>query len=572
MTHILGTHTVKYGFEYRLMHFASLGRANASGTFSFNRGFTSLSPDTTDPGSGNAIASFLMGYMSGATATLNATPYSSWKYPVLYVQEDWRATRKLTLNIGVRWDYESPVVERYDRQLRGFDFTSPIPVKIPGYDIRGGLLFAGVGGQPRGAFKKDLDNIQPRFGFAYRPSAKPLVIRGGIGRSYLPTTDIGANQGFAQTTSAEVSSVEGRSIRLLNNPFPSGLVQPPGKSNGLMTQAGDTISFNDPGRSIPYVWQYSAGFQYEMFRGTLIEATFSGSQTHALPAGKNINVLSTDQLALGTAYLNTGFANPFYGVLPPASARGSVTTVQRRVLMLPYPQFGNITMNSISAGKTWYNGMTVKIERRYRKGFSMLATYSWSKNMEAVTFLNAQDTERSRELVSFDIPHRFAVSGILELPFGPKRRYFNHGLVGGVVGGWQMSWTGSAQSGTPISLPDYYINGDPRLPSDQQTLSHWFNTSSSIWGIRPPDTLRTAKLRSPNIRRNSAPQFNTSVIRNFRITERQKIQVKASAFNLANTPVFGNPNTTPTSPLFGVVPITQINLPRAVELGFRYSF
>jgi len=573
VTHILGSHTLKYGFEYRLMHYAGFLRGNASGTFGFTRAFTSLSPDTIDPNSGNAIASFLLGYMNSASATLNATPYSSWKYPVVYIQEDWRATRKLTLNIGIRWDYESPVVERYDRQNRGFDYSTPWPVKAQGgLTVRGGLLFPGINGVPRGAFNKDLDNIQPRFGFAYRPFSRALVFRGGIGRSYLPTIDLGGNTGFSQTTNAEVSSVDGKSIRVLNNPFPSGLLQAPGKGNGLMTQAGDNISFNDPGRSIPFVWQYSFGFQYEFRPGNLVEINYSGSQTHALAVSRSLNVLTSDQLALGTLYLNTGVTNPYYGILPPASPRGSVTSVQRRVMLLPYPQFNSITENNVSIGRNWYSAMQVKFERRFRKGFSMLATYSFSKNMEATTYLNPQDAQMSRELVAYDIPHRLVLSGILELPFGPKKQFLNRGFTGKIVGGWQLSWTGTAQSGTPIGLPDYYINGDPRLPSDQQTLNRWFNTTSSLWTIRPPDTLRTAKLRSPNIRRNTAPQFNSTLTRSFNITERQRVQFKLTAFNLANTPIFGNPNTTPTSPLFGVVPITQINLPRALELGFRYSF
>jgi hypothetical protein len=573
MTHILGHHTLKYGFEYRLMHYASFGRANASGTFGFTRAFTSLTPDTTDPNSGNAIASFLLGYMNSASATLNATPYLSWKYPVAYVQEDWQVSRRLTLNIGLRWDYESPVTERYNRQNRGFDFTSPSPIPVKGLAVRGGLLFPGVDGQPRGAFRQDWDNFQPRFGFAYKAlRTKPFVIRGGIGRSYLPTVDFGGSTGFSQTTNAEVSSVEGYSIRQLSNPFPSGLQPAPGASRGLATQAGDNIAFNDPGRSIPYVWQYSAGFQYEITPGTLIEATYSGSQTRALQVSKNINALTADQLAQGTLYLNAGSPNPFYGVLPASTPRGSVTSVQRRVLMLPYPQFGNITMNTISVGSSWYNALQLKLERRFRHGLSALVTYTNSKNMEMLAFLNPQDAHLSRELASYDIPQRLVLSGIWAPPVGRGRTWLTSGIAGRVLGGWQMSWSGTSQSGPPVPLPDYYIYGNPQLTADQQTLNRWFDTSKDMWVLRPPDTLRTAKLRSPNIRRNSAPQFNTSLLRTFKLGERQNMQVRASAFNLANTPIFGNPNTTPTSPLFGVVPITQVNLPRAIELGFRYFF
>jgi hypothetical protein len=563
MNHSLGRHTLKYGFELRLMHQANFGRGNASGTFGFTRATTSLTPDTTDPNSGNAIASFLLGYLNSASATLNATPYLSWRYPVGYLQEDWQVTRRLTINLGMRWDYESPPVERYDRQNRGFDFVSPSPIQAKGFGVHGGLLFPGVGGLPRGAFRRDWDNFQPRFGFAYKPSAaKPLVVRGGIGRSFLPTVDFGGGVGFSQTTNAETTSVEGRSIRLLSNPFPSGLTQPPGAANGLATQAGDTITFYDPTRTVPWAWQYSIGFQYELTRGLLLEATYAGSRSSALQIGKNINVLTPDQLALGTTYLNASMPNPFYGVLPATTPRGSVANVQRRVLLLPYPQFVNINMNAMSHGVSWYNSLQLKLEKRFRDGFSALVAYTNSKTMQLTEYLNPQDAVPSRELAAYDVPQRLVVSGIWDLPFGRSR----------LAGGWQLSLIGTAQSGTPMALPDYYLNGDPRLPPDQQTLAKWFDTAPQLWTQRPPDTLRTTKFRSPNLRRNTAPQVNATLSRTFRITERQRFQLKVSAFNLANTPIFGAPNTNPASPLFGQVPITQINLPRALELGFRYAF
>lgn len=572
LNQMLGLHTLKYGFEYRVMHYASLGRANASGKFDFSRGFTTITPDVNDPNSGNAMASFLLGYMGGASAAINATPYVAWRFPVLYIQDDWRITRRLTLNIGLRWDYETPPVERYNRQNRGFDYNSPSPIQVPGMEVRGGLLFAGVNGLPRGAFRADRDNIQPRFGFAYRlPGSKGLVLRGGAGKAYLPTVETGGSTGFSQTTNAEVSSVEGRSIRLLSNPFPNGLLAPPGASQGLATQVGDNIAFSDTGRAVPWVWQYSLGLQYEVVRGTLLEATYSGSQTRALLVGKNINVLTAEQLALGTLYLNAGFPNPFNGVLPSSSARGSVANVQRRVLMLPYPQFGNtITRNGMSIGRSWYNAVQLKLERRLRNGLFLLVAYNNSKTMEQRAFLNPQDAEMSRELASYDIPQRLSISGIWDMPFGKRKKWLTQGLPAAVAGGWRLSWTGTQQSGPPIALPNWDHNGDPRLASGEQSLNRWFDTS--IWTQRPPDTLRITKLRSPNIRRHSAPQFNATLTRSFRIYEKHQLQFRASAFNLCNTPVFGAPNTTPTSPLFGVVPITQVNLARAVELGLRWSF
>lgn len=572
LTRVAGSHSLKFGVEYRLMHYASLNRGNASGTFDFTRSWTRSNPQVADPEGGNAIASLLLGYMNAASATLNATPYLTWRYPVLYFQDDWQVNRRLTLNFGLRWDYESPPVERYNAQNRGFDFTARSPYQVPGLDLRGGLLFAGVGGQPRGAFDSDFNNWQPRFGLAYKLlGAKPLVFRAGFGRYFLPTTEFGGTTGFAQTTSAQTSTPDFLPFQVLSNPFPNGLIRPPAAGNGLKTQAGDSVSFNDPRRSIPNVWQYSAGFQYELLPGLLVEAGYAGSQTKEIQVGKGQSYLTTDQLALGTPYLNTTVPNPFFGVLPASTSRGAQPTIQRRNLITQYPHFTGVTMNNQSLGESWYHSLQLKLEQRFKHGLSYLVSYTASKTMETTQFRNSQDSELSRELVSFDVPRRLVVSGIYEFPIGPGKRWARSGLASRLAGGWQIDWTGVIQSGTPMSYPDYYVYGNPKLSSGQ-SLNRWFDTSPSIWVQRPPDTLRTTPFRSPNIRRYARPQYDATLIRDFRLTERHKLQFKVSAFNLTNTPIFGFPNTTPTSPLFGVVPITQINLPRSVELGFRFVF
>jgi hypothetical protein len=236
-----------------------------------------------------------------------------------------------------------------------------------------------------------------------------------------------------------------------------------------------------------------------------------------------------------------------------------------------YPHFSGLSQNNTSLGDMWYNALQVKLEQRFKHGLNVLVSYTASKTMEAVSYLNPQDSALARELVSFDVPQRLVISGLYEWPIGPQKKWVNRGVASHIIGGWQFNWTLLAQSGTPISYPDYYLRGNPKLEGGQ-TLDHWFDTSKDIWVQRPPDTLRVTPLRSPNIRIHSAPQLDVALIRDFRITEGHKLQFKASAYNVTNTPLFGAPNTTPTSPLFGVVPISQINLPRVVELGFRYSF
>lgn len=231
-----------------------------------------------------------------------------------------------------------------------------------------------------------------------------------------------------------------------------------------------------------------------------------------------------------------------------------------------------MTEGAQSLGRSWYNSFQFKAEKRMSYGLSVLLSYTFSKTIEQLAFLNPQDRQLSREIGTYDVPQRLVISGIYEFPVGPHRKWLNHGLASHIIGGWSANWNMIAQSAIPIGFPSgYYIYGDPKLSSGQN-LNHWFNTSSSIWVLQPPDTLRTSKLRSPTIRQNSRPQYDMTVIRNFRIKEGKEFQFKVSAFNVTNTPIFGAPNTSPTSSLFGVVPVTQINLPRDIELGFRYRF
>jgi hypothetical protein len=569
---IVGKHSIKSGGEYRVMQFSNTGLANVSGTYSFARSTTSSNPQVTDPNAGNAIASFLLGVMSSGSVSLNATPFLSWRYPALFFQDDWQVSSRLTLSLGLRWDLDGTPVERYDRQNRGFDFTAKSPVQAPGLDLHGGLLFAGLNGQPRQAFTIDKNNWQPRFGAAYKfLNTKPLVFRGGVGRYFLPTTEYGGTLGYSQTTNVQATTDDFKPLRQISDPFPNGLIPPAGSSLGLATQAGEAVAFSDAGRHIPYVWQYSAGLQYEIHAGILLDASYSGSQTRRLQVTKELNALTVAQLAQGTAFLSASVTNPFFDGLPLNTTIGSQARTSRRRLIVPYPQFTNVTGNNISLGQSWYHSLQAKLHQRFKSGLSYLVSYTWSKTMETTNFLNPQDTELSRELAAFDTPHRLVASGLYEFPIGPGKRWLNHGIASHVIGGWQMSWSATFQSGNPIIQPDYYIYGDPKLTSGQ-TLSHWFDTSPAIWVQRPPDTLRTSKLMSSSIRRHTAPQLDLTLVRQFRITERQKFQFRASAFNATNTPLFDFPNTSPASPLFGVVPITQRNLPRSMELGFRYVF
>jgi len=471
------------------------------------------------------------------------------------------------------------VTERYNRQTRGFAFGTTSPIQVPGLNLTGGLLFAGVNGQPDTAFKPDYENWQPRFGVAYKlTDRRPIVFRGGIGRVFLPTSidasaEAGSSTPWGVTTTGTTSTAGFLPAATLINPFPSGLIAAPGSSQGLATLLGTSVTFNNVARHTPEMWQYSGGFEYEVTPGLLLEAGYSGSDTRWLPVSKSLDFTSLTNLALGQPYLNTAVTNPFYGVLPSTTSLGSQTTVGRSQLLLPYPQFSGVTMINNSFGYSWYNSLQFRVEHRLKHGLFVQAGYTLSKTLEAVSLLNAQDVNLLRQKTSFDRPQRFVTSVTYRLPVGPKSHFLNKGVVSHIVGGWDLSMTGVAQSGVPISLSNgsYMLTGSPAITTGQ-SYTHWFNTSSSIWVPLAAGSLRVIPGVSQNIRTPTSPQFNIGLAREFAIHENHKIQFRAFAYNATNTPLFNGPTTDPTSSTFGAITMTQINLPRAIDLNFRYSF
>ncbi|MEZ5404315.1 MAG: TonB-dependent receptor [Bryobacteraceae bacterium] len=576
---VIGAHTVKFGAEWRLLLNNQDRPTSSFARFDFDRRYTQRDPLRGDAASGNSFASLLLGVPFSGTSDRNASPAYRNNYWVVFFQDDWRVSRKLTLNLGLRWDYEAPLSERYNRQNGGFDTTSPSPFKAPGLDLRGGLLFTSDAN--RQPFQRDLNNLQPRVGVAYQISEK-TVFRGGYGITYLPTFDTGFNNGFSVVTDyvATVDNHISPSGRW-SNPFPDGYLTPVGSSQGLGTLVGRGFSFGAPSRTIPFVHQYSFGLQHELPWRVLVDASYVGSRTGDLQTAKGINEISAQQLALGATELNRQVANPFQGLLPGTPYNGA--TVPRRQLLRPFPQFASITQDRNSVGKVWYDSFQLRVEKRMSSGVHLLASYTLSKAIEAVGYLNAQDSFSSlaKVLTSVDAPQRLVLSGGWELPFFKGQR----NLKGQVFGGWSFTGIATLQSGQPISTPGgaYSSGVDPRI--DNPARARWFNPCSvNTAGVRqncatasdpvafiqqPPDTLRTLSTRFPNIRNRREPVMDFSVFKAFPITETVRLQFRAESFNITNTPWFGNPNTTLGSSAFGVVTPSQANDPRNVQLALR---
>jgi hypothetical protein len=652
LTKIAGRHTAKIGGEYRRFQVNQSGGSFnfGGGAFCFTNQFTARDPQNRNSG-GAAFADLLLGAPS-ATANFagcngnapvsqleNVSPTTfEWGYYAAYIQDDFKVTPRLTLNLGLRYDYEQPPVERFNRQNRGFavDQASPLAAAARAASaadcpscaaLTGGLLFAGVGGQPEGAFEPDRDNFQPRVGVAYQWNEK-TVVRGGYGLFYFPSAEYGGATGFSVITPFTGTLTGGGANQFipradaLSNPFPAGLVQPSGAALGLSTALGGAITFVNPERTIPYIHQYSLGIQRELPFRMRLDVSYVGSATRGIltgdaqgSGGRNINVNSAaqiEQFRTNPNFFNQTVANPFAGLIP-GNATLNAATIQRRLLLVPFPQFGSVTFIGENVGTLDYNSLQASLEKRLSRGLVGVVSYTFSKNIGALGFLNDQDAEPARAVVDFDSPHVLVVSGVYNLPFGRGQRFFGDAGKAAdlLLGGFEYSVIAQYRSGRPINLPgNADLIADPRgdqffsNPNVAGTTDSFFNNcvrqldgtssrpatnaagvrngstrvpcSNPAWALRnTTNTLRSTPLRLGDLREPSATTFDMALNKSFIFTETLRLQLRAELFNALNTPLFGSPDSgDATSQTFGVLNPNngQRNIPRQIQLGVKFIF
>ncbi|MBK7925964.1 MAG: TonB-dependent receptor [Bryobacterales bacterium] len=593
---IRGRHTIKAGLDFRLSRFTQQQPNYAASRLDFDRGFTRQNYLVQDALSGNGIASLLLGFPASGVIDNNVFPYYQTQYAAPWVQDDFKITRKLTLNLGLRWDLNIAPTERYNRANRDFfsDQVNPISSRVdqsrfPNFQVRGGIGFAGVNGLSRSPYNSDYRTLQPRIGGAYQIDSM-TVVRAGYGLFFTAPVSRGFSNGFSIQTPYVSSLDAGRTpANNVGNPFPQGVLQPPGASLGMETFLGQSPTFTDPDFRTPRVHQMSVGFQRQLPFGMTVGASFVGSRTRKAAVSKPYNELPVEALALGATVLNQSVPNPFQGLIN-AGGLGAAT-VPRQQLLRPFPQFAAFNMADRNDGSVWYNSLQVSVEKRYSHGMTFIIAYTLSKNIEAISYLNGQDSAPARTLTAWDRPHLLTIAPIYELPFGPGRRFLNsnHKVWSRLAGGWQTVITSTFTSGAPMSIPaNVYLLGDPRLESPtwnrlfktgvidvNGTVRNVLQGESPVFQVRPAFTLRTTPLRYGNLRNQWGTTFDYSLLKKVQINERVKAQFRVEAFNVFNTPIFSaNPDLTPTSVNFGRIfrDNGQSNSPRIVQLGFRLEF
>lgn len=613
MNQAVGSHSFKYGVEFRSYRETDKFFANnQTGQFDFGANWTRGPLDNSAIPSdlGFSFASFLMGLPTGGSISIPADYAEQSTTTGIFFHDDWRANSKLTLNLGLRYELEGALTERYNKSVRGFDFASSQPMEaavkanlarnpVQGVDpnlfaVRGGLTFAGVNGEPRGVYEVPKKNFMPRFGFAYKLNDK-TVARGGYGIffGFLGQRRGDVNQiGFSTSVPLNITLNNGLTfLETLNNPFETyrnGLPAAPGSSLGIQTFLGQGISFFNEEPLSPYNQRWEVSLQRELPAGFVVEAAYVGNRGTHIEITRNINALPNQFLSTATtrdnttnSFLTALVPNPFAGQMPasaPANFRSA--TIARQQLLRPYPQFGDVNTTT-NDGYSWYHALQTNVNKRFGQGYTLGLSYTWSKFMEAITYLNAADPLPTEVISDFDRTHRLTVNGIYEFPFGKGRQFLANLPTAAslIVSGWQLSGVYQYQSGAPINFGNIFFTGsfdDIDLSGGQRGTDRWFNTAAGFVtaaAAQPVSNVRTFPLRLSNVRTMAINNIDLSILKKTQILEGKHLEFRAEFINAFNHPLFPAPNTNVTQAAFGqIIASNQANYPRRIQLTVKFVF
>ena len=602
MTKTMGGHNIKAGAEFRhnFLDYAQPGYP--SGHFTFNAQTTSQDLNTGNSLQGNGFASMLLGWGNGSDFHIDPKAFSRAGYWGFFFQDDWKISRKLTLNLGLRYEFEDPRTEVLDRYSY-WDLNAKSPISVPGYNLKGVMKF--VGGDTRSPFDRDMNNFAPRLGFAYALNNKTSV-RAGAGIYYLLSrATVSGHTGAAFNTNANVPwSLDSGATRnaSLSDPYPQGILTPPGSALGDSTFLGLGVGTITRQNRNPEMYSWNVSVQREVGWESVLEVNYTASRgVHLYSPYTSLSPLPLQYWygpnAMTRSQLQAQVPNPFYGVITdPKAVNLNGPTIQQYRLLRNMPQYDGVSGSDPNTADSFYHALQIKWEKRFSKGFNMLTHYTWSKMIDTasvtdgnLTWLggstsmqNPLDYNLERSLSQNDVPHRFVATGVYQLPFGKGKPFGSniHRWADWAVGGWEVSGFFTLQSGFPLQVTQSggtLWNGTqrPNLLSDPATsgdvhdrLSGYFNQAAFS---RPaPDTFGTAA-RTLGIRGPAINTLDAALSKSFRVTERQRGEFRFEAQNVRNHPIFSDPPQSYGASNFGVISGTKVGA-RSVQLGFKYYF
>jgi hypothetical protein len=597
---VAGGHNLKVGGEHRMNQLDYLQPGFPSGRFAFGRGVTCADRFTCPANQGNGLAAMLVGWTTGSDYHIEPKAFSRSKYWGFFLQDDWKITRKLTLNLGLRYDFDVPRWETLNRYSY-WDLNAQSSIRVPGYDTRGVMKF--VDDNNRSPFDADMNNWQPRVGFAYAADSK-TAIRGGYGLFYtLSRATVFGRPGTGFTINSPAIWTLDSNATLnarLNNPFPNGILQPPGRSQGDDTLLGFGVStiVRENNRN-PEYHSWNLSIQRDIGFQSVIEVNYTGSRgTHLFMPITTLSPLHPSEWGRGRTNIAQLQPNPFFGQITDTRSPLSQPNIVRERLLRPMPHFTGTGVGTAepARGDSNYHALQLKWEKRFSHGLSMLAHYTWSKMIDNVShssgnvswlggstsLQNIWDLRGERALSAHDIASRGVMAGSYELPVGRNRKFGGNmnRVLDWIAGGWNLSGMLLLQSGMPIQVtqaggaiwdgtqrPD--LIGDPSTTGRvQDRLTSYFNRAAFL---QPASDVPGTAPRNLNYRGPGISTLDAAILKNIATREGQRFEFRLEATNFTNTPMFGDPAASFGAVNFGQITGTRIG-PRNMQIGLKYYF
>ena len=635
VTKMAGAHALRIGTDNRLTHY-TVYNSGFPLYYGSNSDWTreTWNQPASEVTSGDSLATFLLGNISNGRFEYRVRPFFRSWYIAPWIQDDWKVNSRLTINLGLRWDLNTPPDEKYNRLNVGFDTSvkSPVSQLIPADriaanprlgNLTGAIRFAGVNGERAGAMRSDWNNIQPRIGVAYKINNR-IVVRGGYGKYY---TNFQSNSmlqtlGFSGDT-AITTSLDSRTPipNIVTSPFTGAVPQPAGASAGDLTFVGRGITQYNSDYTIPEVHQFSAGLQFLLTGSSVLDVSYVGNRIVGWGMTRNNNLPSWDfakqcdtREGGNRALCDTLGPNPFQGVEVFRGLRYfTAAQISLYDLNRPYAQFdGTVNIDGLNRQKFWYDSLQVNFNQRLRRGLVFNANYVWSKQMQEGPWTDEIRGTLQRGPYGIMRPHVFKVSASYDVPFGRGRTFGGsmNRWLDGIAGGWQVAPSLFIQSGEPA---DYPANAQP-LRNPKVSEVNWNQHQVRGWGacVLNADDRGNITPLEYSVRRYgcSATDFsqydwivyrtlpgqrltpqkwgnlymkpyldsNLAIMKTFRIREKINLRFRAQATNLFNhfNYLRGRFNTNPFDENFGTsFPALTDRLdapPRNLQFGLRLNW
>jgi len=624
-TKILGRHSIKSGGNWRQVLWTAYP-GSAGVTITSIPGFTA---NPNIPGTGNALASFLLGIPSQTSVTVTTATHAFLHNYGLFVEDTFQATQKLTITAGLRWEQPGAFSEEHDIDsvflpnapltIGGISsYTNPLGATVP---LKGSAALLNSPLYPhRREESLHWKTFSPRVGFAYRFDSRD-VIRAGYGISFFPAVlDQDGPQLSSLTRSAtnNLNSVGQPIGATVSKPFPTGITPALGHSQqGVNNFLGNGVWARVPSQPLGYSQQWNLAVERSMWRDTTASLAYAGAKgTHLIIAspytgsGLQLNQIPDQYLSLGNDLL-TQVPNPFYGILPAGSVNGGPTTLKGRLLM-PYPQYPlGVLQQDARIAASNYNALQASFTERFNHAGIIQFAYTWAKLISNTdntsAFLDGQggtglvqdlyNLKAEKSVSQQDLRNNFVANYGLDLPFGHGQVYLSHinGVTNAIIGGWRVNGITTLRSGVPIALtatpntlalnfgggtpgfgpgagiirPNYTPGCSKNVSGNRSVRAkQWFNTS--CFSEPGPFSYGNEPRVDNALRAAGLVNFDFSANKSFDVAEKLKLKFSAEIFDLFNHPQFAEPGVG-LGPSFGVVN-HQSNLPRTVQLALRLTY